>query len=131
MGTKYSLWRRPGAISLVMPCSEKRKWSLGSSKGELMIGLAITTRLISIVSKLERWQIRLVLIKARRTDSTAGGLLSTPIVAIRLPYKGRIVKPVGGASPPQCSHVANCPTACSAQTIVASYGEIECLNWIV
>lgn len=54
MGTKYSLWRRPGAISLVMPCSEKRKWSLGSLKGELMIGLAITTRLISIVFKLER-----------------------------------------------------------------------------
>src|SRR3990172_3432082 len=46
MGTKYELVRRPSTISLVMPSSEKRKWRVGSSKGELMIGVSMTTWLI-------------------------------------------------------------------------------------
>ena len=35
--------RRPSTISLVMPSSVNRKWRVGSSKGELMIGFSMTT----------------------------------------------------------------------------------------
>ncbi len=43
MGTKYELVRRPSTISLVIPSSEKRKWRVGSSNGELMMGFSMTT----------------------------------------------------------------------------------------
>ncbi len=42
MGTKYELVRRDSMISLVIPSSEKRKWRLGSSKGELSTGFSMT-----------------------------------------------------------------------------------------
>ena len=39
--------RRPSTISLVMPSSVKRKWRVGSSKGELMTGFSMTTCFIT------------------------------------------------------------------------------------
>ena len=44
--------RRPSTISLVMPSSVNRKWRVGSSKGELMIGFSMTTWLIRADSSI-------------------------------------------------------------------------------
>src|SRR6266545_671704 len=52
MGTKYELGRRPSSISLVMPSSEKRKWRVGSSKGELRIGFSMTTCVIGLRTRI-------------------------------------------------------------------------------
>jgi hypothetical protein len=42
IGTKCELGRRPFSISLVMPSWSNLKWRVGSTKGELRIGLSIS-----------------------------------------------------------------------------------------